>query len=79
VPAPGGSWRSATIDIRLRTPIRIRIDSTVREATYPNAVLSLTRRTMGKMTTAVAMPQTARQISSRAPTATRVSWPLPRT
>jgi hypothetical protein len=49
------------------------------EAMYPRATLSLTRFTMGKMTTAVAMPEIANRISSRAPTATRVSCPLPTT
>ena len=55
------------------------MDSTVREAMYPRAMLSLTRLTMGKMTTAVAMPEIANRISSRAPTAMRVSSPLPTT
>ena len=71
--AAARSWRRATTDIRLTTPIRMRIDSTVREATYPRATLSLTRFTIGKMTTAVAMPAIANRISSRAPTATRMS------
>jgi hypothetical protein len=57
----------------------MRIDSTVRAPTYPSATLSLTRFTIGKMTTAVAMPEIASRISSRAPTATRVSAPLPAT
>jgi hypothetical protein len=31
--------------------MRMRMDSTVREATYPRAMLSLIRLRMGKMTT----------------------------
>ena len=59
--------------------MRMRIDSTVRAAMYPRATLSLTLFTMGKMTTAVAIPEIANKISSKAPTATRVSWPPPTT
>jgi hypothetical protein len=74
----GETFRSPTIDIKLTTPTRMRIDSTVREATYPRATLSLTRFTIGKMTTAVAMPEIANRISSRAPTATPMSPPYRR-
>jgi hypothetical protein len=77
--ASARSCRRPTIDIRLTTPTKMRIDSTVREAMYPRAMLSLTRLTMGKITTAVAMPLIANRISSRAPNPMRVSAPLPAT
>ena len=40
------SWRIVTTESRLMSPTTISVDSSVRMATYPIAMLPLTRRTM---------------------------------
>jgi hypothetical protein len=57
----------------------MRIDSTVREAIVAEGDAFAEPLDDQKSTTAVAMPEIARRISSTAPTAMRVSWPLPTT